>query len=166
MRIERRWQSPRPWSKLVPGEATSGSGGRMRATHGGETGTSERVDVWLWAARLFKTRALAKTAIALGRVEHNGHQADKPSRTVHPGDTLAVLRGDERLELTVRAVSDRRGPAAVAQALYAESDEARSRRLAERARRSAERAGFQAPAGKPNKRARRLILALGDIDAL
>lgn len=124
------------------------------------------MDVWLWAARLFKTRALAKTAIALGRIGHNGHKADKASRAVHPGDTLIVARGEERLELTVRAVSDRRGPAAVAQALYSESEEARTRRMAERARRSAERAGFEAPAGKPDKRARRLILALGDIDAL
>ena len=132
----------------------------------GEPGIpSERIDVWLWAARLFRTRTLAKAAIAAGRIEHGGHRTDKASRAVHVGDALVVVRGEERLELVVRGLSDRRGPPAVAQSLYAESEEARAKRLAERARRSAERAGFKPPAKKPDKRARRLIQALGDIDA-
>jgi ribosome-associated heat shock protein Hsp15 len=66
----------------------------------------------------------------------------------------------------VRAIGNRRGPASVAQTLYSESDSSRQRRESDRATRAAERAGYQAPHAKPDKRARRLIRALGDIDAL
>lgn len=124
-----------------------------------------RLDVWLWAARFFKTRTLARQAIEAGRVEAGGRRA-KPAHAVHAGDALRIVRGEEAFEVEVLALSDARGPASVAQALYRESDESKARREAERARRSAERAGYQAPQGKPDKRARRLIRALGDIDAL
>ena len=124
-----------------------------------------RIDVWLWAARFFKTRSLAKHAIETGKVEVGGQRA-KASRQVHVGDALVVARGEERFELEVRGLSDTRGPASVAQALYAESEASRERRAAERATRAAERAGYRAPETKPDKRARRLIRALGDIDAL
>lgn len=124
-----------------------------------------RIDVWLWAARFFKTRALAKQAVVAGRVEIDG-AACKPSRGVRVGDALAVVRGEERFEVRVAGLSEQRGPAAIAQALYSESDASRERREQAAAQRRAERAGFRPPAGKPDKRARRLILALGDLDAL
>jgi len=124
-----------------------------------------RLDVWLWAARFFKTRALAKDAVTLGKVDVGGQRA-KPARTVRVGDALQVQRGDERFEVTVLGLSDQRGPAPVAQALYSESEASRQRRADVRATRAAERTGYRAPDTKPDKRARRLIQALGDIDAL
>ncbi|MCH6483738.1 RNA-binding S4 domain-containing protein [Pseudoxanthomonas sp. LH2527] len=126
---------------------------------------SVRLDLWLWAARFFKTRSLAKQAIETGKVDAAGQRA-KSSRAVRVGDTLVVTRGDDVFEIEVRALSDKRGPAAVAQQLYRESEDARARRLAALAARQAERAGYQAPQSRPDKRARRLIRALGDIDAL
>src|SRR5688500_9304237 len=127
--------------------------------------TGTRIDVWLWAARFFRTRSLAKLAVESGKVEVGGQRA-KPSRLVRGGDGLLVRRGEEALELVVRSLSDVRGPAQVAQALYEESEASRQRREAERATRAAERAGYRAPETKPDKRARRLIRALGDIDAI
>ena len=124
-----------------------------------------RLDVWLWAARFYKTRALAKHAIETGKVDVGGQRA-KPSRSVRIGDALAVVRGEERLEIEVVALSDTRGPASIAQTLYRESDASKLAREQARALRAAERAGFRAPESKPDKRARRLIRALGDLDAL
>jgi ribosome-associated heat shock protein Hsp15 len=124
-----------------------------------------RIDVWLWAARFFKTRALAKQAIEAGKVEINGAGC-KPSRAVHVGDRLDIRRGEERFEIQAQGVSDQRGPAPVAQRLYSESEESLARRAAEREQRRLANAGFQAPRSKPDKRARRLIQALGDLDAL
>ncbi len=126
---------------------------------------SVRLDLWLWAARFFKTRALAKVAIETGKVEVGGQRA-KPSRSVRVGDALVVQRGEERFHVEVAGLSDVRGPATIAQRLYAESDASRMVREAARATRAAERAGYRAPETKPDKRARRLIRALGDIDAL
>jgi ribosome-associated heat shock protein Hsp15 len=124
-----------------------------------------RLDLWLWAARFFKTRSLAKQAIETGKIEVGGQRA-KAARAVRIGDALRVARGEELFEVEVRGLSDQRGPASVAQQLYAESDESRVRREQARAQRAAERAGYRAPEGKPDKRARRLIRALGDLDAL
>lgn len=124
-----------------------------------------RLDVWLWAARFYKTRMLAKDAVALGKVEIGGQRA-KPARAVRVGDVLQVQRGEERFEVTVLGLSDVRGPAPVAQALYGESQASQQRRAQVRATRAAERSGYRAPQTKPDKRARRLIQALGDIDAL
>lgn len=126
---------------------------------------SVRLDLWLWAARFFKTRVLAKHAIETGKVEVGGQRA-KPSRGVRIGDALVVQRLEERFEVDVLALSSVRGPASVAQALYRESDASRLAREQARAQRAAERAGFQPPETKPDKRARRLIRALGDIDML
>ena len=128
-------------------------------------GEAIRLDIWLWAARFFRTRSLAKQAIETGKVDAAGQRA-KSSRAVRVGDVLAVTRGEDVFEIEVRALSDKRGPAAVAQALYVESDDSRARRVAALAARQAERAGYQAPPSRPDKRARRLIRALGDIDAL
>jgi ribosome-associated heat shock protein Hsp15 len=84
-----------------------------------------RVDVWLVAARFFKTRGLAAEAIDAGRVSVNGDRA-KPSRVVKPGDTLAVRRPPYEHVVKVLGVADRRGPAAEAQKLYEETPESRT----------------------------------------
>ncbi|KPN20065.1 RNA-binding protein [Xanthomonas sp. Mitacek01] len=123
-----------------------------------------RLDLWLWAARFFKTRSLAKQAIETGKVDVGGQRA-KPARTVRIGDALRVVRGEEIFEIAVVGLSDTRGPASVAQTLYSESDASREARLARIAEARAQRAGYQAPDQRPDKRARRLIRALGDIDA-
>ena len=124
-----------------------------------------RLDVWLWAARFFRTRSLAKQAVETGKVDVAG-QRPKSSRAVRVGDTLQVTRGEEVFDVVVLALSDTRGPAAVAQALYAETDASRARREQQRLQRAAMRDGYRPPGHKPDKRARRLIQALGDIDAL
>lgn len=130
-----------------------------------DSDTSVRLDLWLWAARFFRTRALAKHAIETGKVEVGGQRA-KASRPVRIGDALKVVRSNEAFEIEVLALSDTRGPASIAQALYAESVASRAQREQARALRVAERNGYRAPETKPDKRARRLIRALGDIDAL
>lgn len=129
------------------------------------TEESVRLDVWLWAARFFKTRSLAKSVIEAGRVDVNGATA-KPSRAVRVGDTLRIARGEDRYEIAVLGLSDQRGSAPVAQALYRESDESRQARAAAAEQRRLAATGYAKPATKPDKRARRLIRALGDIDSL
>ena len=126
---------------------------------------SVRLDLWLWAARFFKTRALAKHAIETGKIDVAGQRA-KPSRGVRTGDALVITQGAELFAVEVVALGTKRGPASIAQGLYRESDVSRLAREQARALRAAERAGFQAPETKPDKRARRLIRALGDFDAL
>lgn len=126
---------------------------------------SIRLDIWLWAARFYKTRALAKQAVETGKVEIGGQRA-KPARGVRSGDELKIARGEEVFEVQVTALSDQRGPAIFARTLYHESEGSRIKREAAAAQRRAERTGYQAPQSKPDKRARRLIRALGDIDAL
>lgn len=123
-----------------------------------------RIDVWLWAARFFRTRSLAKQAVETGRVEVGG-QRPKASRAVRAGDALRVVRGDEVFEVEVLGVSDDRGPAPVAQALYRESEASVAARAEAREVRRAARDGYRPPEQRPDKRARRLIRALGDIDA-
>jgi ribosome-associated heat shock protein Hsp15 len=124
-----------------------------------------RLDVWLWATRFFKTRALAKQAIEAGRVEVNG-AAGKPARTIRIGDRLKVTRGEDRYEIEVAALAARRGSAAVAQQCFRETDASRAAREGAAQQRRFAAAGYTKPASKPDKRARRLIRALGDIDAL
>jgi len=124
-----------------------------------------RLDVWLWAARFFRTRSLAKQAVETGKVDVAG-QRPKSSRAVRVGEALQISRGDEVLEIEVRGLSEMRGPAPVAQQLYAESEASRARRAELRLQRAAAKNGYQPPEHKPDKRARRLIRALGDLDAL
>ena len=124
-----------------------------------------RLDVWLWAARFFKTRSLAKQAIETGKVEVAGQRA-KASRSVRVGDALQVSRGEETFQLQVLGLSDSRGPAPVAQALYAETEASRQAREAARVQRQVMRDGFRPPEQRPDKRARRLIRALGDLNML
>ena len=121
-----------------------------------------RLDVWLWAARFFKTRSLAKQAIEGGRIGLND-ASGKPSKAVHAGDRLAIRRGEESIVVDVIGLSETRGPASIAQTLYRETDASRAAREAWLEQRRLQ--GRNAPATKPDKRARRLIRALGDIDA-
>lgn len=130
-----------------------------------EAPNTVRIDLWLWAARFYKTRALAKHAIETGKVEIEG-QAVKASRLVKIQDQLHITRSNELFVITVIGISEKRGSASVAQILYVESDESRLKREAERERRKMENAGYKAPPTKPDKRARRLINALGDLDML
>ncbi|NOT86715.1 MAG: RNA-binding S4 domain-containing protein [Lysobacter sp.] len=124
-----------------------------------------RLDLWLWAARFYRTRSLAKQAIDTGKVDVGGQRA-KASRTVRVGDAMRIVRGEEAFEIIVAGLSDQRGPASAAQTLYSESEAAKTRRLETLASLRAGRAGYQPPQHKPDKRARRLIRALGDIDAI
>jgi len=128
-------------------------------------GPPVRLDLWLWAARMFKTRSLARAAIEAGRVAVGGQRA-KPARLLRVGDALKLSRGDEVRELEVLALSSSRGPACVAEGLYRETEASRIQREALRLQRRDQRAGYQAPLTKPDRRARKLIRALGDIDAL
>lgn len=116
-----------------------------------------RMDKWLWAARFFKTRALAARACELGRIHSNGIEA-KPAREVRAGDRLQVRNDAGEFHIEVLELSTMRGPAAVAQKLYRESEESRTARLkaAEEAR--AMREFLPAPAGRPTKRDRRRII--------
>jgi ribosome-associated heat shock protein Hsp15 len=118
-----------------------------------------RVDKWLWAARLVKTRALAVEALKGGRVQVNGERA-KPSKEVRPGDRIELATGRLRLTVDVRGTSLRRGPASEAALLYEETEEsaeARERLLAEL---RAERAiGGAREGGRPTKRDRRRLEA-------
>ncbi|MEP6940239.1 MAG: S4 domain-containing protein [Rudaea sp.] len=127
--------------------------------------TGTRLDVWLWATRFFKTRALAKVAIEAGRVEVN-EVAGKPARLVRVGDALCVVRGLDRFEVAVVGLIDKRASATVAQRCYRESEAGRVARESSAEQRRLAVAGYQRPVTKPDKRARRLIIALGDIDAL
>ena len=116
-----------------------------------------RLDKWLWAARLYKTRALAAEEAGLGRVSVNG-QAAKPAREIKPGDLLVIRQGPVQRELQVLGLSSVRGPAPVAQALYVETPQSVAAREAAAARR---RMGVE-PAdtlahGRPTKRDRRQI---------
>jgi ribosome-associated heat shock protein Hsp15 len=124
-----------------------------------------RLDPWVWAARFFRTRTLAKQAVESGRIEVAG-QSCRPAHPLRVGAILKVARGEECFEIEVLALSDRRGPASFAETLHRESEASRAARETAREQRRAERAGYQPPAGKPDKRARRLIRALGDIDAI
>ena len=126
---------------------------------------SVRLDLWLWAARFFKTRSVARQAIEPGKVDVAGQRA-KAARPLRVGDAVRVTRGEEVFEVEVLALNEKRGSASVAQTLYRESDASRAQREQLRALRMAERTGYRAPEHKPDKRARRLIRALGDIDAL
>ena len=112
-----------------------------------------RVDKWLWAARFFKTRALAAHACELGRIVANGHEA-KPSRAVHTGDRLHIRTEAGDFHVEVLALSEIRGPASVAQTLYRETDESRELRqkLADE-RRAAMQQGLLRE-GKPSRRDR------------
>jgi ribosome-associated heat shock protein Hsp15 len=119
--------------------------------------TSVRIDKWLWAARFFKTRALAQKACELGRIHSNNVQA-KPAREVHVADMLRVKNEGGEFEIEVLALSEMRGPAAVAQTLYSETEASREARLKLAAERKAMQEYAPIPEHRPSKRDRRRII--------
>jgi ribosome-associated heat shock protein Hsp15 len=119
--------------------------------------TGVRMDIWLWAARFFKTRPLAKKACELGRILSNGQSA-KAAREVRVGDRLRVTNDGGDFEIEVLLLSEVRGPAAVAQTLYRETEESRELRQKVAAERKAMREFETLPEGRPSKRDRRHII--------
>ena len=119
--------------------------------------TGVRMDVWLWAARFFKTRPLAKRACELGRILSNGQPA-KAAREVRVGDRLRVTNEGGEFQLDVLLLSEVRGPASVAQTLYRETEESRELRQKVAAERRAMREFEILPEGRPSKRNRRHII--------
>jgi ribosome-associated heat shock protein Hsp15 len=112
------------------------------------------MDKWLWAARFFKTRALAGDACEMGRIESNGLRA-KPAREVRLGDMLRVRSEGGEFLIQVLLLSHIRGPAAVAQTMYAETDASREARLKAVAERQAMMQAGELGEGRPTKRNRR-----------
>lgn len=123
------------------------------------------VDKWLWAARFFKTRALAREAVLGGKVHLDGHRV-KPGRALKVGDRLTLNRGEEQFEITVMVVSGRRMSAPQARELFREDPASLRRREAAAEQRKQDRdARIESP-GRPNKRERRQIIGfIRDRDA-
>jgi len=119
--------------------------------------TSVRIDKWLWAARFFKTRSLAARACELGRVESNG-QPVKPAREARIGDMVRVTNDGGEFHVEVLLLSEVRGPAAVAQTLYRETEASRELRMKVAAERKAMKQFEELPTGRPSKRDRRRII--------
>jgi ribosome-associated heat shock protein Hsp15 len=115
-----------------------------------------RIDKWLWAARFFKTRALASRACELGRIESNGAGA-KPARDVRIGDLVRVKNDSGEFHIEVLALSEMRGPAAVAQTLYRETEASREMRLKLAEEKKLMPHFENSREGKPSKRDRREI---------
>ncbi|MGD0268145.1 MAG: RNA-binding S4 domain-containing protein [Candidatus Sulfotelmatobacter sp.] len=118
---------------------------------------SVRIDKWLWAARFFKTRALAAKACDLGRIQSNGQPA-KPAREVRIGNMLRVTNDGGDFDVEVLLLSDVRGPASVARTLYRETEASRELRQKVAAERKAMREFEELPMGRPSKRDRRHII--------
>ena len=116
-----------------------------------------RIDAWLWAARFFKTRTLAKKACDLGRILSNG-QAAKAAREVRVGDMLRITNDGGEFEIEVLGLSDARGPASEAQKLYRETDASKDARARVAAERRAAREWEVLPPTRPSKRDRRRII--------
>ena len=124
-------------------------------TDGDQSGGKVRIDKWLWAARFFKTRTLAKTAIEGGKVQLQGQRV-KVSREISPGDTLRIRQGWDEREIVVKATSEQRRSAPIAQTLYEETEESTLRRA--RAAEARKAAGSLArPSQKPGKHERKAL---------
>ena len=119
--------------------------------------SSVRLDKWLWAARFFKTRSVAREAVSGGKVRLNDNRA-KPGRTLNMGDELRIQRGEDEYIITVLELSSRRGPATVARTLYEESEENRLVREKLAAERLLDRQQDGAREGRPDKRQRRRLV--------
>ena len=115
-----------------------------------------RIDKWLWAARFYKTRSVAQAAVEGGKVKLNGERV-KPAKDLRVGDRLDLNIATQDWTLTVLALSDKRGPAPVAQTLYQESAESVSRRAAQSALRKLVAEPSQERQGRPTKRERRQL---------
>ena len=115
-----------------------------------------RLDKWLWAARFYKTRSLAKNAVEGGKVHLNGARA-RPAKEVVAGDTLEVTRGEVEQTVVVAAIASQRGSASVAATLYEETAESIDTRESQRAERRMLAAGLTLPKSRPNKKQRRAL---------
>jgi ribosome-associated heat shock protein Hsp15 len=117
-----------------------------------------RIDKWLWAARFYKTRSASQQAVEGGKVRVNGERV-KPAKELRVGDTLEMNIAAQDWTISVRALSDKRGPATVAQTLYEESEASRARRAEQAALRklSVEPALQRNGLGRPTKRERRQL---------
>jgi ribosome-associated heat shock protein Hsp15 len=122
-----------------------------------------RLDKWLWAARFFKTRSLAKTAIGGGKVQIDGQRA-KPGKEIEPGLTLTIHQGFEEKTVVVTALSEQRRGAAEAALLYTETPESLVLREQKAATRRAAREGIRYPDERPTKKQRRQIIKFRDLD--
>ena len=116
-----------------------------------------RLDKWLWAARLYKTRSLATVAVNGGKVRVGGERV-KPSRDVRLGDVISLTRGSDPMELTVRGISGKRGKAVDAQALYEETAASVAIRAERATLRRSRALDNPAPAKRPDKKSRRQII--------
>jgi ribosome-associated heat shock protein Hsp15 len=119
------------------------------------------MDKWLWAARFFKTRALAARACELGRIQSNGQPA-KAAREVRIGDMLRVTNAGGDFEVEVLLLNEMRGPASVAQTLYRETEASRELRLKLAAERKTMKQFEESPTSRPSKRDRRRIIQFRD----
>jgi ribosome-associated heat shock protein Hsp15 len=119
--------------------------------------TGMRIDKWLWAARFFKTRALATKACELGRIQSNGQPA-KAAREVRTGDMLRVKNEGGEFEIEVLLLSEMRGPAAVAQTLYRETETSKELRQKAAEERKLLQTYAPLPTHRPTKRDRRRII--------
>ena len=122
-----------------------------------------RIDRWLWAARFFKTRSLAKTAVEGGKVHVDG-QRTKPAKELRLGQTLTIRKGLQEQTVVVESLSEQRGAATIAQTLYKETPESIELREISVSRRRMERAGLTVPSGRPNKKNRRALSQLKSLD--
>jgi ribosome-associated heat shock protein Hsp15 len=116
-----------------------------------------RLDKWLWAARFFKTRSLAREAVSGGKVHLNGNRA-KPGRSLNIGDVLRIQRGDEEFTISIMELGMRRGPAVVARTFYEESEESRLKREQLAEQRKLEHKQHATRERRPDKRQRRRLV--------
>jgi len=121
------------------------------------TAKKVRIDKWLWAARFFKTRTVASEAIKGGKISQQGSRV-KPSKEVMVGDVLTIRQGYFEKTVEVLGLSDKRGPAVVAQSLYVENQDSIERREKLKIMRQAQPAFRHAGEGRPTKRERRKII--------
>ena len=124
---------------------------------------SVRVDRWLWAARFFRTRSLAKSAVAGGKV-HVDDQRVKPAKELRIGQTIRINKDTVVFTVVVQHLSEQRSSAAIAQTLYEETSNSVEQRQAVVSERRMTRAGLHIPAQRPNKRDRRARNQLRDLD--
>ena len=122
-----------------------------------------RIDKWLWAARFFKTRSLAKQAVEGGKVHYQGNRV-KASKEISLDSFIALRRGEEELTIQVISLSEKRGPAKVAQTLYQETEQSLLARTNISALKQAQRISNPSPDNKPTKKDRRKIIQLNKME--
>lgn len=147
-------------------DAATGPSGESARTANHDSGPGVRIDKWLWAARFFKTRSLAGTAVTGGLAHLNGDRV-KRAKAVKVGDTVQITKGPYEFVVVVRALAERRGPASAAEKLYEETEESRLAREQIAEERRLEREAAPPPSamkylgkGRPTKKDRRAMARL------